>query len=352
MAKKQSSFNYDELDSATQDFLRQKEKDIQSLISEVGFNLALTDRYRIGQKVVEVRSDLEKNNVKCWTVWIAKVFDRPQPAIYDGFVYLYKYTSEYLGGIVALEDNPRIAYSVFCRLGRPGTSDEIKQKFAGLIKSGTMIGVKEVTQAIDEHKAKIQQVDDDLNFGSDNRIEAQTNNHAIEVIRTHTKTQAMLAKLGGELCDFVWIAPDNRSESWQNERLGDLSIHELPKIATDPAEQKIIPYIDVIWLGKNKRFKAVFEIECTTSIYSGLLRMTDLMELYGSLNFSFYIVVPESRVKRVKEQLSRPTFKALELDKKCKWIIIEELEQCWQEMMKWGRTPDIIDNIAYSLIDE
>jgi hypothetical protein len=352
MARKQSSFNYDDLDSATQDFLRQKERDIQLLRSKVGLKLALTDRYKIGEKVVEVRSDLEKKHVKYWVAWIENVFNMTHPAIYDAYVYLYNYTSEYLGGIVALENNPRIAPSVFWKLGRPGTSDEIKQKFAVLIKSGKVIRIKEVEQAIDEHKAKIQQVDDDLNFGSDNRIEAQSNNHAIEVIRTHTKVQAMLVKLGGELCDFVWIAPDNRSESWQNERLGDLSIHELPKIATDPAEQKIIPYIDVIWLGKNKRFKAVFEIECTTSIYSGLLRMTDLMELYGSLNFSFYIVVPEARVKKVKEQLSRPTFKALELDKKCKWIIIEELEQCWQEMMKWGRTPDIIDDIAYSLIDE
>lgn len=295
---------------------------------------------------------LKKNNLKCWIVWIEKVFGMTQPAIYDGFVYLYNYTSENLGGIGALEDNPKISFSVFWKLGRPGTSDEIKQKLAVLIKSGKEIRVKEVEQAIDEHKAKMQQVDDDLNFGSDNPIEAQTNSPAIEVIRTHTKAQFMLAKLGRNLCDFVWIAPDNRSESWQNERLGDLSIHELPKIATDPAEQKIIPYIDVIWLGKNKRFQAVFEIECTTSIYSGLLRMTDLMELYPNLNFSFYIVVPEARVKKVKEQLSRPTFKALELHKKCKWIVIEELEEHWEKIMKWGSDADIIERISYSLSDE
>jgi hypothetical protein len=146
----------------------------------------------------------------------------------------------------------------------------------------------------------------------------------------------MLAKLGRQLCDFVWIARDNHSNTWQNERLGDLSIGTLPKIGTDPTEQKIIPYIDVIWLGKNKSIKAAFEIECTTSIYSGLLRMTDLMELHGSLNFSFYIVIPEARVKEVKQQLSRPTFKAIELDKKCKWIIIEELDKKWKGMMEWS----------------
>lgn len=73
MAREQSSFNYDDLDSATQDFLRQKEKDIKLLISEVGLKPALTGRYRIGEKVVEVRSDLEKNKVKDWVAWIEMI---------------------------------------------------------------------------------------------------------------------------------------------------------------------------------------------------------------------------------------------------------------------------------------
>jgi hypothetical protein len=259
-----------------------------------------------------------------------------------------------LGGVAGLNANSKIKRTALYKLGLPGTSNEIKQKFADVAKSGNSIRQRDVEQAIKEERtAKVKSRDKDLDFGSDNFIKDETSNTSTEfAIRTHTKAQGMLAKLGCKLCDFVWIAPDNHSESWQNERLGDLSIDELPKIGTDPTERKIIPYIDVIWLGKYKRFEAVFEIECTTSIYSGLLRMTDLIELYKSLNFSFYIVVPEARVKKVKEQLSRPTFKALELDKKCKWIIIEELEQCWQEMMKWGRTPDIIDDIAYSLIDE
>jgi hypothetical protein len=148
MARNQSSFNYDALDSATQDFLRQKERDIHFLISKVGLKIALTDRYRIGEKVVEVRSDLEKNKVKYWTVWIEKVLGMPHPAIYDEYVYLYKYTNDYLGGIAVLEANPKIKYSVLCKLGRPKTPVYIKQKFAERIKSGERIIYEKVEQAI------------------------------------------------------------------------------------------------------------------------------------------------------------------------------------------------------------
>jgi hypothetical protein len=363
MAKTQSSFDDEDFDSETQVFLQQKTSEIKSLINQLRARPNdLQTAYMFGNKLVEVSNALKDCFKRDFLAWLKnevlkefggnKQGTAPSYMSAYNYIYLYNYTNEYLGGVAGLKANSKISKTALYKLGLPGTSDEIKQKFAVLIKSGKGISVKEVDQAIDEHKAKMQQVDDDLNFGSDNRSEAQTNNHAIEVIRTHTKAQAMLAKLGLELCDFVWIAPDNRSESWQNERLGDLSIHELPKMGIDQAEQKIIPYIDVIWLGKNKIFKAVFEIECTTSIYSGLLRMTDLIELYKSLNFSFYIVVPEARVKKVKEQLSRPTFKALELDKKCKWIIIEELEKKWEEMMEWGTDPAIINRIAYSLIDE
>jgi len=385
MAETQSSFNYDEFDSATQAFLQQKTREIKLLRSQLTSKsnlLVLQAAYTIGEKLVEVRdASSESCNLyfKAWlTNEVIKEFNFKTIGNFYHYIYLYKYTSKYLGGVAGLEANPKINLSALSTLGSPSTSNEIKQKFAEFAKSGKTIHQQDVKQAISNERTAAKSVNEDLKLGSNNCLQYETSNSPTEAITTptkfneidsflqteashastelaittHTKAQGMLAKLGRKVSDFVWIARDNRSETWQNERLGDLSIDELPKIGTDTTEQKIIPYIDVIWLGKNKSVKAAFEIECTTSIYSGLLRMTDLMELYGSLNFSFYIVVPESRVKEVKRQLSRPTFKRLELPKKCKWLIIEELEQYWEQMMKWGKTPDIIDDIAYSLIDE
>jgi len=75
---------------------------------------------------------------------------------------LYNYTNEYLGGIAALEANPKIAYSVLRVLGRPQTPVNIRQKFADRIKSGERVLYEKVKQAIDELLRTIpsNQVDD------------------------------------------------------------------------------------------------------------------------------------------------------------------------------------------------
>ena len=42
--------------------------------------------------------------------------------------------------------------------------------------------------------------------------------------QTHTEIQWMLAKLGGKLCDRVWIASNDHSKLWENEAFDYLSI--------------------------------------------------------------------------------------------------------------------------------
>ena len=172
--------------------------------------------------------------------------------------------------------------------------------------------------------------------------------------KTHTEIQWMLAKLGSKLCDRVWIASNDRSNLWENEVFDDLSIDALPSLGLNPRAEKAIKYIDVLWLDRDNHVEAAFEIECTTEIYSGLLRMLDLMVLHPNITIPLYIVVPKARVEQVKKQLSRPAFnnKSLELHKKCRWIVIEELVQEWEGMMKYGSGAKTINKIAHSLDSE
>jgi hypothetical protein len=182
---------------------------------------------------------------------------------------------------------------------------------------------------------------------------------AIESERVHTRTQWVLAKLGKKLCKqgdrdgCVWIARNDRSESWEGEKLGDLSVDELPPLGGigNPAAQEIVHYIDVLWLSGDNCIVAAFEVERTTSIYSGLLRMADLIALCPNLNINLYLVVPNLRVEEVKKQLLRPTFKALKLDQKCRWIIIEELIQKWDVLMEYATETTIINQLAHSLVN-
>ncbi len=65
----------------------------------------------------------------------------------------------------------------------------------------------------------------------------------------------------------------------------------------------LIEHIYVLWLRGN-RLEAAFEVEHTTAVYSGLLRMSDLITLHPNLT---RYVCESSRPARV-----RPTFDALE----------------------------------------
>ncbi len=172
--------------------------------------------------------------------------------------------------------------------------------------------------------------------------------------KTHTEIQWMLAKLGCNLCDRVWIASDDHPKIWQNERFKNLSIDALLSLRLNPRIEKTLGHIDVLWLDRDKQFEAAFEIEYTTPIYSGLLRMLDLVMLHPNITIPLYIVVPKARVEKVKAELSRPAFnnKSLELHQKCRWIVIEELVQEWEGMMKYGSGAKTINKIAHSLDGE
>ena len=53
---------------------------------------------------------------------------------------------------------------------------------------------------------------------------------------------------------------------------------------------------------------AAFEVECTTAIYSGLLRMSDLLALQPNLDIKLYLFALDERRTKVEQEMLRPTF--------------------------------------------
>ena len=163
---------------------------------------------------------------------------------------------------------------------------------------------------------------------------------------SHVQTQWLLAKIGQKLGCKVWIATNDQKRVWKGEALGDLSVDSLPTLGLDDESQKAIRLIDVVWLKGNNQVAAAFEVEQTTSIYSGLLRMSDLVSLSPNLNFPLYIVTPKERVDQVRKQLSRPTFQTLELHKRCGFFTCEDLLQASDSIMQWASNPAAINKLA------
>jgi hypothetical protein len=124
----------------------------------------------------------------------------------------------------------------------------------------------------------------------------------------HTEIQHELLSLGAELGLDVWVARNDRSRKWNGTALGSLPrmIDRLPTQFNE-ATTRTIELIDVLWLTGNS-IVAAFEVECTTSIYSGLLRMSDLLALQPNLDINLYLVAPDERREKVEQKLLRPTF--------------------------------------------
>jgi hypothetical protein len=148
---------------------------------------------------------------------------------------------------------------------------------------------------------------------------------APEARTRHTEIQYRLLELGIALGLDVWVARNDRSKTFKGELLGEMSkmLDELPTQFNE-ATTRTIELIDVLWL-KGNSIIAAFEVEATTSVYSGLLRMSDLLSLHPNLDIALFLVAPDDR--RNKVEIRRPTFSYREkpLPKICGFLPFDKL---------------------------
>jgi hypothetical protein len=162
----------------------------------------------------------------------------------------------------------------------------------------------------------------------------------------HTRAQWALAKIGRKFNCKIWIAPPGRAQIWNNEPLETLSLAELPMLDLDEQTQQIIRKIDVVWLSGGQQPVAAFEIETSASIYSGLLHLADLATLTPDLTFPLYMIASETRLEQIHRELSRPTFQAIDLHRRCGFFSIEELMREMENILRWAKDPSAMDNLA------
>ena len=170
---------------------------------------------------------------------------------------------------------------------------------------------------------------------------------------THTKTQSELITLGRVTGCSVWIASNDQGRTYGGKSLADDCLKRLPGMGLSDEATKRISLIDVIWVHQNAPVCA-FEIETSTSIYSGLLRMSDLLAVVPALNIQIYIVAPQERQDRVLAELARPTFRKIGLSEYCRYISSEDLSELVAKVKGFGGhiQPSVLDTIAVSLEDE
>ena len=141
--------------------------------------------------------------------------------------------------------------------------------------------------------------------------------------RAHVKIQSGLIKLGRVEGCSVWVPPNDRNLSSKGQSFASETLERLPKFGFDENTRRIVQNIDVLWLIRNVIHRA-FEVESTTSIYSGLLRLNDLVLAQPNNQIALFVVAPSGRRERVFNQLIRPSFHALA--RQCQFLSFEKVD--------------------------
>lgn len=129
---------------------------------------------------------------------------------------------------------------------------------------------------------------------------------------SHLEMQLKLTIMGRGLGYDVWVATNDRGRSCNGMSLRSLTVTELPPLDLPPEVMRTISLIDVIWIDRQSgEIACAFEIEKSTSIYSGMLRLQDLASSLGVRRYDFFLVAPDNREKEIVAQLQRPSFSNL-----------------------------------------
>lgn len=154
-----------------------------------------------------------------------------------------------------------------------------------------------------------------------------------KAIRESFHIQGLLARIGEQMGFSIWLPKRDRAGVLKEWKSADSVLLESLPLNYDDATIKTIEQIDVIWLKKRAIVRA-FEVEHTTAVYSGILRMADLLALQPNMDIKLHIVAPEARREKVFQEIQRPVFSLLDrapLSECCTFISYDKLEQLARE---------------------
>jgi hypothetical protein len=142
-------------------------------------------------------------------------------------------------------------------------------------------------------------------------------------VLSHAQVQTLLGAIGAAKNYEVWVpASDRPAMDWSLTHRYPLADRLPPAFER---VQSIAQEIDVIWLKRGEAgLAAVYEVEHSTPIYSGLLRLNDVRLTNPQID-RLTIVSNELRRAAFVRQLNRPTFQASSLTSVCTFLEYSEV---------------------------
>jgi len=259
--------------------------------------------------------NLDRNNPKEKNNWTYMVFSSPRVWPREDCEHIEKLLIE--------QSKKMVDY--------PFSEDDQKKLKTHKIKVGNK---KEVTVSVPDDE--------------DEQPETVQTQEVVNEKRESLKVQAKLAEVGEKLGMKIWIPRSDRAgvlENWKPKE--GVMLEELP-LVFDETTLKTIKNIDVLWIRRRSIVRA-FEVEDKTSIYSGILRMADLLALQPMLDIKIHIVAPTNRREEVFKQISRPVFAVMEkgpLSELCSYISYDSAYDLSKEKQLENMKDTILDSYS------
>lgn len=145
----------------------------------------------------------------------------------------------------------------------------------------------------------------------------------------HDEIQWCLIKFGKAAGNDVWIPKNDQNKVYKGNSFRDFILKQFEPGLDIP---KAVENIDCVWR-YGFQIKSAFEIEHTTAIYSGILRLADLKSVAPNSNYPLIIVAPREMRTRVYDQVRRPAFSNpyLKLREAIKFLSYERIRELDQK---------------------
>jgi hypothetical protein len=201
---------------------------------------------------------------------------------------------------------------------------------------------KKFTTNIVNRSDKVVSVSVPEDAGSDDKEEPT----AVDEGRESIRIQSLIAQIGARMGLSIWIPKADRGgvlKQWTGDQKPLLE--RLP-LNYDDVTLRTIEQIDVIWL-RGRSIVRAFEVEQTTSVYSGILRMADLLALQPNMDIKLHIAAPAARREKVFQEIRRPVFSLLEkgpLADSCTYLSYDSLRELAQQKH--------LDHLSDTVLDE
>jgi hypothetical protein len=169
-------------------------------------------------------------------------------------------------------------------------------------------------------------------------------------VRDSTQIQSLLARIGAEMGMKIWLPRSDRANVLRVWGASEADVLDHLPLNYDETTLKTIEQIDVLWL-KRRSIVRAFEVEHSTSVYSGILRMADLLALQPNMDIKLHIVAPEERREKVFHEIRRPVFSLLDkgpLAESCTYISYESV----REISRLRHLSHLSDSVLEEYVEE